>query len=324
MSGSALLVLEVLFYVATAASVVGWIWLIRRRLTTGNALVAPRSRPEPFWSLAEFFLMFGLLLICTAAAASTARKYWGPEGQDAPEAVVTAKDSPEPTIESMIATAVALAVCNLVVLAAVISFMGLTRRHELDRYGLWPSGDDVRLGAAASVLILPPVLILATLLEYLVPYEHQVFNLIEQRPEPAVFWAMALSALLVAPVFEEFMFRTLLQGGGQRVIRRTERLRDKETVSDKELQSLEKSLQWITSEEVPTWSWWPVVIASLTFATLHLGQGAAPIALFFFSLALGYLYRQTGRLWPCIFVHLALNSVSLLGFILQVLSKGMS
>jgi len=325
MIGTALLALEVIFYVATAASVLGWIWIIRRRATTGNPIVAARSRPEPFWSLGEFFLMFGLLLVCTVAAASTARKYWGPEAsQNAPEAIVAANSSPEPTIESMIATAVALAVCNIVVLGAVLSFMGLTNRRDLERYGLWPSGDDLRLGAIASVLVLPPVLILATLLEYLVPYEHQVFNLIEQSPEPAVFWAMALSAILVAPIFEEFMFRSLLQGGGQRVIRRTEHLRDKERISDKELQSIEKSLELITSHEVASWSWWPVVIASLTFSTLHLGQGAAPIALFFFSMALGYLYRQTGRLWPCIVVHLVLNTVSLVGFILQVLAKAPS
>jgi membrane protease YdiL (CAAX protease family) len=55
---------------------------------------------------------------------------------------------------------------------------------------------------------------------------------------------------------------------------------------------------------------------------MHLGQGAAPIPLFFFSLGVGYLYRQTGRLWPCIIVHFLLNAFSMIGFGLEVISAG--
>src|SRR5690606_35129689 len=48
---------------------------------------------------------------------------------------------------------------------------------------------------------------------------------------------------------------------------------------------------------------WPIVITSLVFAVMHWGQGLAPIPLFFLSLGLGYLYRQTGSLVPSIVVH---------------------
>lgn len=64
-------------------------------------------------------------------------------------------------------------------------------------------------------------------------------------------------------------------------------------------------------------SYWPVFAASLIFASMHLGQGAAPIPLFFLSVGLGYLYRQTGSLIPCIVVHMILNGMTLLAAMLQ-------
>lgn len=320
MTASLLMLIDWGFYALSALSLIAWIWVLRRKRPI--VLVQPRSRPEPFWSLAEFFLMFGLLLVCTAAAASTARRYWGDPVEvtasaESVSAKVEAGMSAPQSVETLTAVAVALAVANIVVLVCMVVQMGLTRRRFLQASGLWPSLDDIRLGVIASLFILPPVLWLATLLEKLVPYEHNVFNLIQKNPVPSVFWAMALSAIAVAPIFEEFMFRMLLQGGGERVIRRSQRISGNESMTDAELLALEH----ISAEEIASWSWWPVVISSLTFSLLHLGQGAAPIALFFFSLALGYIYRQTGRLWPCITVHLILNSISLAGFILQVIAK---
>jgi membrane protease YdiL (CAAX protease family) len=55
----------------------------------------------------------------------------------------------------------------------------------------------------------------------------------------------------------------------------------------------------------------PICISSLVFAMMHIGQGAAPIPLFVFALGLGYLYQRTGRLLPCIIVHMLLNGTSM-------------
>jgi membrane protease YdiL (CAAX protease family) len=150
-----------------------------------------------------------------------------------------------------------------------------------------------------------------------VPYEHQVFDVIKQNPSLTIFLTMSISAIIVAPLFEETLFRMLLQGGGQRVARRTET----QGQADLPNASTPPSVL-ITADEVSQWSWWPLLIASLTFSTMHLGQGAAPIPLFFFSVGVGYLYRQTGRLWPCIIVHFLLNAFSMIGFGLEVISAG--
>lgn len=311
------------FVAISVASLVAWIWMLNRYFKSGTQPVPPRSRPEPFWTLAEFFLMFGLLLVCTAAAATTARRHWSPADESASLAadLEHAAASPQ-SVEMLTAVSVAVAIANIVVFVCMIVQMGLTQQSLLRRSGLWPTWDDIRLGVVASFFILPPVLWLATLLEKLVPYEHSVFELIQRNPVPSVFWAMAFSAIAVAPIFEEFMFRMLLQGGGDRVIRRSQKLSGRPPLKDEEIASRDQvSADEVSADEVASWSWWPVLISSLTFSMLHLGQGAAPIALFFFALALGYIYRQTGRLWPCITVHLILNTLSLTGFILQVIAK---
>lgn len=64
---------------------------------------------------------------------------------------------------------------------------------------------------------------------------------------------------------------------------------------------------------------WPIVITSLMFAVMHWGQGLAPIPLFFLSLGLGYLYRQTGSLVPSIVVHFTLNGFTMCVTLLQLL-----
>jgi membrane protease YdiL (CAAX protease family) len=60
------------------------------------------------------------------------------------------------------------------------------------------------------------------------------------------------------------------------------------------------------------WDTAAIGITSLVFALLHLGQGWAPVPLFFLSLALGWLYQRTHRLLPSLVVHMCLNACSLL------------
>jgi hypothetical protein len=54
----------------------------------------------------------------------------------------------------------------------------------------------------------------------------------------------------------------------------------------------------------------PIVVSSGLFSPAHLGNGPDPIPIFFLALGLGYLYRQTHRLWPGIVVRALLNAFS--------------
>lgn len=304
---------DLLFIVVAVGSLAGWGWIVRRRQTTGQSLVKPRLQQEPYWSFAEFFVGFGLMLICSTAAILTARRYLAAGSPDG----VTPLDSEDVTITShdLVVTSIAGSTAQLLVLFSLMVWMGLTRREYLVRWGLWPSWSDVRLGLIASLFILPPILMLAQLLDwYVQEYEHPVLDAVKQQPTLAVFLSMTFSAAIVAPIFEEFLFRGLLQGSIQKL---TRRLAFERQAAEQELDRPTIS-ETVSPAEVASWPWNAVLVSSATFAIMHLGNGAAPIALFFFAVALGYLYRQTGRLWPCITVHFTLNLFSMVILGLEV------
>jgi len=73
-----------------------------------------------------------------------------------------------------------------------------------------------------------------------------------------------------------------------------------------------------TDESHVSDSWWPIVLTSLLFALAHVGQGPAPIPLFFFGLVLGYIFRRTNSILPCIVLHMMLNAFSMFWFTLGV------
>jgi membrane protease YdiL (CAAX protease family) len=141
---------------------------------------------------------------------------------------------------------------------------------------------------------------------------------------------------------EEFMFRVIMQGS-------LERLADgPSSASTVDAAPLETSIAAAATSEIarayrpPTTiaedvllhrgdanqaAWkpthvWPIVVSSLVFSSLHLGQGAAPIPLFALSLCLGYLYRQTGKITAPLVVHMILNTVTLSVEFTRFLAEG--
>jgi membrane protease YdiL (CAAX protease family) len=43
---------------------------------------------------------------------------------------------------------------------------------------------------------------------------------------------------------------------------------------------------------------------------MHYGNSIDPFPLFVLALVLGWIYQRTHRLWPCVSLHMALNSIS--------------
>jgi membrane protease YdiL (CAAX protease family) len=61
-------------------------------------------------------------------------------------------------------------------------------------------------------------------------------------------------------------------------------------------------------------AWTGIALTSVLFALSHLGGGAVPwhatIPLFVLSVGLGVLQVRTGRVGPCIVVHMVFNAVN--------------
>lgn len=231
----------------------------------------------------------------------------------------------------------------------------VTRR--VPGFGWVPRVADIKLGFVAAWLILPPTMVMMGLVSAIQAYSHPVLEALRPSdpslgPNFAIFAALFFTTALVTPVVEEFWFRGILQGGLQRLAdARSDAVRwgmvrrstpaaaalttdtgnpyqspagvesfstpspDTETAFDEQPRFADPATR---SDWTPT-AIWPIVVASLLFAVMHWGQGLAPIPLFFLSLGLGYLYRQTGSLIPSIIVHFVLNGFTMSATLLEML-----
>jgi membrane protease YdiL (CAAX protease family) len=174
---------------------------------------------------------------------------------------------------------------------------------------------DVRLGATAFVLVVPPILLLQAALAQIWPSNHPLMKGLTGGSPGLLLWSI-LAAVVTAPVVEELFFRGLLQGWLERLATLQERLKSAA------MTDVSESVAAGTSDAVesppPRPSWNPVVTTSLLFAVAHIGYGPDPIPIFFLGMTLGYLYRQTHRLWPGIVLHFLLNAFSTIMAVLAV------
>jgi membrane protease YdiL (CAAX protease family) len=142
-----------------------------------------------------------------------------------------------------------------------------------------PTVGDLRLALGGLALVLAPLLGLAGLLDRVEPYAHPVIEYLQQNRDPLAVALVLVSAVLVAPVTEEFFFRRVLQGWLEKVLPR-----------------------WDAAGAL--------VMSAGLFALAHVGQGLAWVPLFFLGLLLGFLARRTGSIMACILLHALFNAVS--------------
>lgn len=162
-------------------------------------------------------------------------------------------------------------------------------------------GKDIQLGQMTFAAALLPVYAVQFLLVSLLgaPSSHQVLEDLINDPTGNMLLVAGLMAVVIAPIFEEFSFRVMLQGW-------LEKVASKNSGNNDEADSSEEGTDKKQSKKV-----WPILVSSFAFAVAHTGQGYAPVALFVLACFLGYIYRQTHRLAPCVVAHMAFNALSL-------------
>ncbi|WP_182867794.1 CPBP family intramembrane glutamic endopeptidase [Rhodopirellula sp. JC639] len=299
---------------------IGWFAGWRKRNLCGDAsehLITPLPQHFPRWSVFDFLLMFGTMILVGSllhqtlatdvpvddAVGNAAVVDQAPPQDEAPvieekpaaEEQTAAEEKPV-TAEKLVTQVQVHFTANLAALGLTLIFLRLTQSLTLAELSLIPNWNDVRRGLFATVWILTPVLLINFVVSNLVPYEHTVTDLMAEQTGLQTFLALLLSAAVVTPIVEEVQFRLLLQGGLQRI-------------ADLPVSALSPNSPPPTAWH-PT-SAWPVYATSVLFAAMHLGQGAAPVPLFFLSVGLGFLYQRTGRLVPAIVVHMLLNAATL-------------
>jgi membrane protease YdiL (CAAX protease family) len=245
---------------ATAVASAGFLavgWGILQRLRRGEPIVARRlQRPVP-WEGSDVLVVIGLALV-------TATLIGGLVGKDPPlERSLTA----------------ALGIMSVAGIAAIgwLAGRGATGA-DLGFVGSG-AGSDLRLAAAGLGLVLVPLLALASALNQLVPYEHDVVEFLTLRRDPLAVGLVIATAVIAAPLVEELFFRRILQG-------------------------------WLEARLPEADGALAIAISAAAFALAHQGQGLAFVPLFPLGLVLGFIARRTGSIVPCILLHALFNAVS--------------
>ena len=240
--------------VAASSAVLG---VILSRWRQGLPVV-PRREHEPVpWNGFDVLQVLVLHFVVISLGLSGVRSEHGP-----------GKLIPLDLLAKLVATAFGIA--YLVARGASLGDLGLAP--------LLPAA-DLRIAAAGVALLVAPLLALAGLLNILVPYAHPVIDFMRLHRDP---WSIAMvtaSAVVAAPLAEEFFFRRVLQGW------------------------LEKRLPDHDARAA-------VAVAAALFAFAHVGQGLAFVPLLPLGLVLGFIARRTGSIVPCILLHALFNAVS--------------
>jgi membrane protease YdiL (CAAX protease family) len=257
---------------AAVAAIAGCVWMIRRlagRLRAGLPPVSPRPHVPVPWEGRDVAAVLALVLGTRLVASA---------GLDRGSSIH------------------ALLVANtLAMLAGTALAVGFLRAKGASWQALgWPRprpAEDATLAAGGLLLVLAPLLAAAMLLDLVVPYSHPIVEYLAAHRDPVAVGLVVLSAVVVAPVAEEFFFRRVLQG-------------------------------WLETKEPPLDRGAAVGLSALAFALAHYGQGLAWLPLFAFGLVLGTLVRQTGSLVPAVLLHAMFNAVSVGLLLLQARPEG--
>ena len=348
----------------------GWCWIIaglRAGLTlgwiTGDAAdavllvlrplrVPPRlplvewspRRPVP-WALFDLFALVGIWLGSQLAIAGLLRDTgWIPRGSDLKTL----------TLDQRQAFIVANVAVSLAILAIGLPLISLRTGAKTRDFGfsLTDVPRDIGRGLIGLVMLAPPVYVLqAILVTVWKPSSHLLVELFKGTPNPVFFIVLFVAAAIVAPLFEELMFRVILQGFLERAFTHRgplwELLFDRPrglplAVAAEPLpESLEPPIAAVLApstgglnpydspqdvsepefvaevvdDQQPELrgpaAWLPIGISAIVFALMHWSHGPDWVPLTFLAAGMGYLYQRTHRLVPSLIVHAGLNALSM-------------
>ncbi|MFI5456972.1 MAG: CPBP family intramembrane glutamic endopeptidase [Isosphaerales bacterium] len=241
------------------------------------------------------------------------------------------------------------ALTDLVLLVLLPVLVRLTSGARLHDFGLsfegWPR--QAAVGIVAALIAAPSVYSVQSLaLQIWNNNEHPVQKMLLKELSPGVPQLAIVSGIIMAPMFEELLFRGIFQSWLVRLIGRrapalppplrkpvielAERLADSSS-SDPGSGAWKADAQNGLAAQtpggpdpalaaLPNSGWLAIVLTSLFFAVVHAPQWPAPIALFFLALVIGTVYQWTGSLIAVIFVHATFNGLSTLAMFTVLLA----
>lgn len=264
----------------------GLVWVaVVRRLVAGKPVVKFERRYRQPWSGLDVAVLAVAVLFFELAASKLATAAAGESYGDALPLYLAARS-----------------VGQVAWLAFALVYLVAKSGAYLDDLGFDAArlAGDMRLGGLTFLAALVPVYAVQWFFVFVLdmPSKHPLVELMEKGPGFEVMVLVTFVAVVMAPLWEEFVFRVLLQGWLENLLGR---IREPHAPAGEENPGLA-----------------PIVIASAIFGALHMAHGPDPVALFVFALFLGYAYRQTHRVVPSIVAHFCLNAWTMVSLWVKV------
>jgi membrane protease YdiL (CAAX protease family) len=256
-----------------------------------------------------------------------------------PGTAVAASDAPTFLPSEMMALIVEIDLALLVVVPPLLRWTCGARLRDfgVSFEGWWRQAG---LGCAASLAAAPIVYsIQFSALKVFENHEHPVQKMLMKEYSTGVAQLAILSAVIAAPLFEELLFRGIIQSWLMRLMERRARARAIQQRQEETAQAMSDPHQFPAddpaiifweadttestsvpepemvppdSKPAPFPAWPAIVTTSLLFAVVHGPQWPAPIGLFVLSLVIGTVYHRTGSLIAAICMHATFNGISTL------------
>ena len=324
---------------------VAWVWLIWR-LLTGQSVFPEHpmvTRGEPSWGAGTVLIVFlsyvGISVLVSMSYPLIAGKL--------PAKAATLPLADIPLLHMMLLNAVV----ETVMLMLVPIMVSLTSAARLRDFGL---GFDewwrqAAVGVVATLIAAPPVNAIQLVATRVWTYQrHPVQEMMSKEFSLGVAGLAIVTAVVLAPMFEELLFRGLLQSwlaaqferfaisptihSQEDVIVRAPTDQppadeywepEFENVSEAEPRSPYEAPKNLDSPPTypPSRAWLAIVLTSLLFACVHVAQWPAPIALFALALVIGTVYYRTGSLIAAIAMHATFNGISTLALFLDLVTR---
>jgi membrane protease YdiL (CAAX protease family) len=180
-------------------------------------------------------------------------------------------------------------------------------------------GRGFLIGLVGFIVVLPVVNWTLIFLEWLYnrlhiqhPNEHDLLRVLGQTSSPGARIAIIVGATIVAPVFEEFVFRGHLQTLLVRLFTRARNAPRGFVLAGDQIEPIDPPLRTVDDER-PLLYWLAILITSFIFAAIH-PPWMAP-AIFVLAICIGYVYQRSGNLWSAITMHALFNIVNTLEFL---------
>jgi len=206
-----------------------------------------------------------------------------------------------PMRESVLVNVAALALTLIAVLRADQFLI----RDGLRKLGLLPRdlARGARAGLFGAAVAIPMTLAMSIFvtklwfaLKFRPPESHEMIRLLFDDSHASTRWLVIISAVVMAPLFEETIFRGHLQTLIAHTIRR--------------YRGLANPLQPIEQSDAVWIRWVAICTSAVLFALIH-QQGWMMPPLFVLACCFGYVYERTGKLWAPILMHALFNATSI-------------